>query len=161
MPLGNFKQHLPTGGIKGDFAVVAAAEGLVRVGQLKAQCFQRLFLLGCDLSVFVLAVEHMTFVDMRCTFIQMQRPVQYMNMVSEPRLELFNKLRHDRQQNFARSMVVLCSQLIDGFFRAGLAAGQQVRNGAVTFRVPDLCVTLVLVFDEGRVVGLVELPFHI
>ena len=27
--------------------------------------------------------------------------------------------------------------------------------------MPDLCVTLVLVFDEGRVVGLVELPFHI
>ena len=103
----------------------------------------------------------MTFVDMRCTFIQMQRPVQYMNMVSEPRLELLNKLRHDRQQNFARSMVVLCSQLIDGFFRAGLAAGQQVGNAAVSFRMPNLGVTLILPFDELRIVGLVELPFHI
>ena len=84
-----------------------------------------------------------------------------MNMVSEPRLELLNKLRHDRQQNFARSMVVLCSQLIDGFFRAGLAAGQQVGNGAVALCVPDLGVALVLAFDEGRVVGLVELPFYI
>ena len=58
-------------------------------------------------------------------------------------------------------MVVLCSQLIDGFFRAGLAAGQQVGNGAVALCVPDLGVALVLAFDEGRVVGLVELPFYI
>ena len=58
-------------------------------------------------------------------------------------------------------MIILCSQLIDGFFRAGLAAGQQVRNGAVAFRVPNLGVALVLAFDEGRVVGLVELPFYI
>ena len=39
VPLGDLKQHLPTGGIEGDLAVVAAAEGLVRVGQVKAQCF--------------------------------------------------------------------------------------------------------------------------
>ena len=58
-------------------------------------------------------------------------------------------------------MIVLCSQLVDGLFRAGLAAGQQVRNGAVAFRVPDLGVAPVLTFDKGRVVGFVELPFHI
>ena len=58
-------------------------------------------------------------------------------------------------------MVVLCSQLIDGFFRAGLAAGQQVGNAAVSFGVPDLGVALILPFDELRIVGLVELPFHI
>ena len=120
--------------IKGDFAVAAAAEGLALVRQLKTQRFQRLFLLGSYLSMLVLAVEHMALVDVGCAFVQMQCPVQYMNMVSDPRLELLNKLRHDRQLNFARSIVVLCSQLIDGFFRAGLAAGQQVRNGAITLR---------------------------
>ena len=51
--------------------------------------------------------------------------------------------------------------MVDSFFRAGLAAGQQVGNGAVALRVPDLGVALVLAFDEGRVVGLVELPFYI
>ena len=51
--------------------------------------------------------------------------------------------------------------MVNSLFRAGLAAGQQVRNGAVAFRVPDLGVALVLAFDEGRVVGLVELPFYI
>ena len=51
--------------------------------------------------------------------------------------------------------------MVNSLFRAGLAAGQQVRNGAVALRVSDLGVALVLAFDEGRVVGLVELPFYI
>ena len=67
--------------IKGDFAVAAAAEGLALVRQLKTQRFQRLFLLGSYLSMLVLAVEHMALVDVRRTFVQMQCPVQYMNMV--------------------------------------------------------------------------------
>lgn len=161
MPFGNVKQHLPAGGIESDLAVVAAAEGLSRVVQIKAQRFQCLFLLGSYLAVLVLAVEHMAFVDVGCAFVQMQRPVQNMNMTSEPCLELLDEFGHDRQKNFARSMVVLCSQLIDGFFRAGLTAGQQVGNGAVALRVPDLGVALVLPFDELLIVSLVELPFHI
>ena len=84
VPFCNLKQHLPAGGIKGDLAVVAAAEGLVRVGQVKAQRFQRLFLLGSHLAVLVLAVEHMTLVDVGCAFVQMQCPVQHMNMFAEP-----------------------------------------------------------------------------
>ena len=103
----------------------------------------------------------MTFVDMRCTFIQMQRPVQYMNMVSEPRLELLNKLRHDRQQNFARSMVVLCSQLIDGFFRAGFLTFKQVLYGSVTLRVPNLGIALVLTFHKIGIAALVKLSFYL
>ena len=58
-------------------------------------------------------------------------------------------------------MFIQRSKLIDGLFRAGLAAGQQVRNGAVTFSVPDFGVALVLTFDKGRVPALVELPFYI
>ena len=161
MPLGNLKQHLPAGGIKGDFAVVAAADGLARSRQFKTKSFQSLFLVGSYLAVLVLTVEHMTLVDVRRTFIQMQRPVQYMNMVSEPCLELLDEFGHDRQKNFARSMVVLCSQLIDGFFRAGLAAGQQVRNRAVAFRMPNLGVALILPFDELRIAVLVELLFYL
>ena len=51
--------------------------------------------------------------------------------------------------------------MVNRLFRAGLAAGQQVGNGAVALCVPDLGVALVLDFDEGRVVGLVELPFYV
>ena len=58
-------------------------------------------------------------------------------------------------------MFIQRSKLIDGLFRAGLAAGQQVGNGAVALCVPDLGVTLVLAFHKSRVVGFVELPFYV
>jgi hypothetical protein len=47
-----------------------------------------------------------------------------MNMVAEFSLELLDELGDDVQQILRRSMVVLCPQLINGLFRAGLAAGQ-------------------------------------
>ena len=161
MTFCNLKQHFSTGGIEGDFAVVAAAEGLVRVRQVEAQCFQCLFLLGCYFSVLVLAVEYMTLVDVGRAFVQMQCPVQHMNVFAIPDLELLNELGDDVQQILCGSVFIQRSQLIDGFFRAGLAAGQQVRNGAVALCVPDLGVALVLAFHKSRVAGLVELPFYI
>ena len=103
----------------------------------------------------------MTLMDMGCALIQMQCPVQHMNVVAILGLELLDELCDDAQQVLCRSVFIQRSKLVDGLLRAGLAAGQQVRNGAITLRVPNLGVTLVLVFDEGRVVGLVELPFHI
>ena len=84
-----------------------------------------------------------------------------MNMVAILGFELLDELGDDVQQVLCGGMVVHCSQLIDSFFRAGLAAGQQVGNGAVALCVPDLGVALVLTFDKGRVVGFVELSFHI
>ena len=84
-----------------------------------------------------------------------------MNVVAKLCLELLDELGDDIQQVLCGGVFIQRSQLIDGFFRAGLAAGQQVGNRAVAFHVPDLGVPLVLAFDEGRVVGLVELPFHI
>ena len=84
-----------------------------------------------------------------------------MNVFAKLGLELLDELGDDVQQVLCGGMVVHCSQLIDSFFRAGLAAGQQVGNGAVALRVPDLGVAPVLTFDKGRVPALVELPFHI
>ena len=119
-----------------------------------------LFLLGCHLAVLVLAVEHMTLMDVGCAFVQMQCPVQHMNVFAKLGLELLNELGDDVQQVLCGSVFIQRSQLVDCLFRAGLAAGQQIRNGAVALRVPDLGIALVLAFDEGRVVGLIELPFH-
>ena len=84
-----------------------------------------------------------------------------MNMVAILGFELLDELGDDVQQVLCRSVFIQRSQLVNRLFRAGLAAGQQVRNGAVALCVPDLGVALVLAFDEGRVVGLVELPFYI
>ena len=103
----------------------------------------------------------MTLMDVGCAFVQMQCPVQHMNVFAKLGLEVLNELGDDVQQVLCRSVVIQRSQLVNGLFRAGLTAGQQVRNGAVAFRVPDSGVALVLAFNKGRVVGLVELPFHI
>ena len=84
-----------------------------------------------------------------------------MNMVAKLGLELVNELGDDVQQVLRRSVFIQRSQLVDGLFRAGLTAGQQVRNGAVALRVPDLGVAFVLASKKGRVVGFVELPFYI
>ena len=106
VPLGNLEQHLSTGGIKCDFAVVAAAERLVWVGQFKAQCFQCLFLLGSDLAVLVFAVEHMTLVDVGCAFVQMQCPVQQVHMSAKPFMKFSNELRYHQDQIFHRCVFV-------------------------------------------------------
>ena len=74
---------------------------------------------------------------------------------------MFSELGDDVQQILCGSVFIQRSQLIDGFFRAGLTAGQQVGNGAVALCVSDLGVALVLAFDKGSVVGFIELPFHI
>ena len=91
----------------------------------------------------------------------MQCPIQNVNMIAKLCFELLDELGDDVQQVLCGSVFIQRSKLVDSFFRAGLAAGQQVGNGAVAFRVTDLGVALVLAFDEGRVVGLIELPFHI
>jgi hypothetical protein len=103
----------------------------------------------------------MTLVDVGCAFVQMQCPVQHMNMVAILGFERLNELCDEIEQILCGGVFIQRSQLIDGFFWAGFAAGQQVRNGAVAFRVPDLGVALVLAFHKVGIAALIELPFHI
>ena len=103
----------------------------------------------------------MALVDVGCALIRMQRPVQYMNVFAKFALELLDELGDDVQQVPCGSVFIQRSELVDSFFRAGLAAGQQVGNGAVAFRVPDLGVALVLAFHKVGIVALIELPFHL
>ena len=58
-------------------------------------------------------------------------------------------------------MFVQRPKLVDSLLRAGLAAGQQVGNGAVSLRVPDLGIALVLAFHKIGISVLVELPFYL
>jgi len=48
----------------------------------------------------------MALVDVGRAFIQMQRPVQHMNMVAEFSLELFDELGDDVQQILRRSVFI-------------------------------------------------------
>ena len=103
----------------------------------------------------------MALMDMRCALIQMQCPIQHMNVFAKFALELVNELRDDVHQVLCRSVFIQRSKLVDRLFRAGLAAGQQVGNGAVALRVPDLGIALVLLFDELRIAALVKLSFYL
>ena len=103
----------------------------------------------------------MTLVDVGRAFIQMQCPIQNVNVFAKLGLELLNELGDEIEQVLCGSVFIQRSKLVDSFFRAGLAAGQQVGNGAVALCVPDLGVTLVLAFHKSRVVGFVELPFYV
>lgn len=155
MAFGNLKQHRAAGCIKCDFAVVVASKGLVWLWQFKAKCFQRLFLLRCDFAVFVLAIEHMTFVDVRRAFIQMQGPIQNVNVFAETLMEFIHKFCGDLKKFFGRSVALQRSKLIDAFFGAGFLAGKQIFGGAVSLGVPDFGVALILLFSEVRVVEFV------
>ena len=91
----------------------------------------------------------------------MQCPVQHMNVFAILGFELLNELCDEIEQILCGGVFIQRSELIDGFFWACLAAGQQVGNGAVAFRVPDLGVALVLAFHKVGIAALIELPFHI
>ena len=103
----------------------------------------------------------MTFVDVGCAFVQMQCPVQHMNVFAKLGLELVNELRDDVQQVLCRSVFIQRPKLVDSFLWAGLAAGQQVGNGAVAFRVPDFGIALVLAFHKVGIAALVKLSFYL
>ena len=61
-----------------------------------------------------------------------------MNMVAILGFKLLNELCDEIEQILCGGVFIQRSELIDGFFWAGLAAGQQVVNRAVALCVPDL-----------------------
>ena len=153
MAFGNLEQHRAAGGIKSDLAVIITSKRLVRLWQFKAKCFQCLFLLGCDFTILVLAVKHMAFMDVRRSLIQMQSPIQNVNVLAETLVELVHKLCGDLKEFFRGSVALQRSKLIDTFFGAVFLAGKQIFGGAVSLRVPDFGVAFILLFGE---VGVME-----
>ena len=103
----------------------------------------------------------MTLVDVGRAFVQMQCPVQHMDVFAKLCLELLDELGDDVQQVPCGSVFIQRSELVDGFFRAGLAAGQQVGNAAITLRVPNLGIALVLTFHKIGIAALVKLSFYL
>lgn len=81
-------------------------------------------------------------------------------MRAKPPFHLHKEIRHDFQQNIRRNMVAHLSDLIDGFLRASPFVFEQIRCGAVAFRVPVLIVSGVLCFDISTVFCGVEQFLH-
>ena len=103
----------------------------------------------------------MALVDVGCAFVQMQCPVQHMNVFAKLGLELVNELRDDVQQVLCGSVFIQRSQLIDGFFRAGFLTFKQVLYGSVALGVANLRIAGILVLHKVRIVDFIEHLLHI
>ena len=75
MPFRDVKQDRPADRIESLFPVVMPAFWLIRVRERDAQFLQRLLLLGTQFPVAVLAVKHMTLMDVGRPLVQMERPI--------------------------------------------------------------------------------------
>ena len=95
----------------------------------------------------------MAFVDVRSPLIQMQSPIQNVNVFAETLMKLVHKFCGDLKKFFGRSVALQRSKLINAFFGAGFLAGKQIFGRTVSFRVPDFGVALILSFGE---VGVME-----
>ena len=93
--------------------------------------------------------------DVRRTFIQMQGPIQNVNVFAETLMELVHKFRDDQKKLFGRSMVFQCAKLIDGFFGTGLFAGEQIFDVTVSFSVANFGIAGILLFNKIGVVQFV------
>lgn len=81
-------------------------------------------------------------------------------MRAETPFHLHKEIRHDFQQNIRRNMVAHLSDLIDSFLWTSPFVFEQIRCGAVAFRVPVLIVSGVLCFDISTVFCGVEQFLH-
>ncbi|ERI75979.1 hypothetical protein CLOSYM_02910 [[Clostridium] symbiosum ATCC 14940] len=124
MPLCDVKQNRPADCIKGLLAVVAPAFWLVWVWERDTQFLQRLFLLGAEFAVSVLTVKDMMLMDGGRTLVQMERPVQDVDMGTETALKFLIKLVDDAKKRFRRNGFLQRTNLVDAFLRAGLVVFQ-------------------------------------
>ena len=102
----------------------------------------------------------MAFMDVRSPLIQMQSPIQNVNVFAETLMKLVHKFCGDLKKLFGRSVALQRSKLINAFFGAGFLAGKQIFGRTVSFRVPDFGVALILSFGEVGVMQFVVELFN-
>ena len=146
--------------IKGLFSIVVFALGLTRIRQFKAQFLQRLFLLGTQLPIPVFAVKHMALMDVGRTLIQMQRPVQNVDMGTKAPFKLLVKFADNECQSTRWNGFFHGANLVDTFLRAGLVVFQKIFHRAVALGVPSFLVPGVLGIHMVRVMLVVIHPLN-
>ena len=100
----------------------------------------------------------MAFVDVRGSLIQMQSPIQNVNVLAETLMELVHKFCSDLKKLFGQSVALQRSKLVDAFFWTGFLAGKQIFGGAVSLGMPDFGVAFILFLGEvGVMQFIVEL----
>ena len=138
------KEHRPAYCIKSLFSVVVFALGFTRIRQFKAQFLQRLFLLGAQLPIPVFAVKHMALMDVGRTLIQMQRPVQNVDMGTKAPFKLLVKFADNECQSTRWNGFFHGANLVDTFLRAGLVVFQKIFHRAVALGVSCFLVPGIL-----------------
>ena len=93
--LADIEKHGAAGGVESHFPVVQLARLLVRIRKIKPQSFQSFFLLWGHLSIAVFAIEDMALMDVRSRFIQMQRPVNNVDVFAEAEFKSLEELHGD------------------------------------------------------------------
>ncbi|RJW12506.1 hypothetical protein DW684_15495, partial [Lachnospiraceae bacterium AM25-39] len=83
----------------------------------------------------------MTLVNMRGAFIQVQCPIQDMDMRAETLIYDFHKFCDDLNEQFWWNMIIKRSNLIDRFLWAGLFAFEQISGFLISFRVSVLHIS--------------------
>ena len=107
----DIKKHRPAGGIKSLFPVIQLTGFLVRVRKVETQSFKCFFLLRCDLAITVFTIEDVPLMDVGRDLIQVQGPVQNMNVLTTAALKVLKELCRDLGQNFRRHRLLHCPDL--------------------------------------------------
>ena len=97
----------------------------------------------------------MAFMDVWRSLIQMQGPIQNVNVLAETLVELIHEFCGDLKKLFRGSVTFQRSKLIDAFFWTGFLAGKQILGGAISLRVTDFSVALILLLGEVGVMQFV------
>ena len=103
----------------------------------------------------------MTLVNMRGAFIQVQRPIQDMDMRAETLIYDFHKFCDDLNEQFRWNMIIKRSNLIDRFLWTGLFAFEQISGFLISFRVSVLHISFVLPGHKITIPLTIKKLFHI
>ena len=144
MLVADVKKHCPAYCIKSLFSIIVFALGLTRIRQFNPQFLQRLFLLGTQLPIPVFTVKHMALMDVGCALIQMQRPVQNVDMGTKAPFKLLVKFADNECQSTRWNGFFYGANLVDTFLWAGLVIFQQIIYSAVALGVPGFLVPGIL-----------------
>ena len=112
--MADCQQKITAQTIEGHLSVIGSAGLLRRVRQRDAQGFQRLFLLGFPFAVAVFDIEHLPGMDMGTGLVQMQRPVQHMDVRRPKRSSMVAKNANTTAVSTVRRRAVA---LLDRFGR--------------------------------------------
>ena len=116
---------------------------------------------ACEELEIVTERKQMTLMDMGRGLVQMERPVNDVDVFPEAPLQLHHKFSDDFQKHFRGNGVLHCADLVDGFLRAEAFISQQIIHAPVTLRVAAFGVPLMLAVKVIRVAVQIKGTLHI